>query len=92
MENDVFEKKSSQDPSWADLGSIWVAKGGPRGGLLETKLGSKRVRKSEAKKGLVLGGLGGGWGRLWLGNFGPGVIRGRLGSISPFAFIVFLLS
>ena len=57
---DVFEKESSQDPSWADLGSIWVAKGGPRGGLLETKLGSKRVRKSEAKKGLVLGGLGGG--------------------------------
>ena len=28
--------------------------------LWETKLGSKRVRKSEAKKGLVLGGLGGG--------------------------------
>ena len=60
VENDVFEKKSSQDPSWADLGSIWVAKGGPRGGLLETKVGSKRVRKSEAKKGLVLGGLWGG--------------------------------
>ena len=41
------------DRSWP----ILVARGGPRGGLLETKLGSRRVRKSEAKKGLVLGGL-----------------------------------
>ena len=55
-----FRKKSSQDPSWADLGPIWVAKRGPRRGLLETKLGSKGVRKSEAKKGLVLRRLGGG--------------------------------
>ena len=59
-ENRRFAKKSSQDLSWTDLGSIWVAKRGPRRGLLETKLGSKRVTKSEAKKGLVLGGLGGG--------------------------------
>ena len=60
MEIDVFKEKSSQDPSWPHLGPIWVAKRAPRGGLLEAKLGSKRVRKSEAKKGLVLGGLGGG--------------------------------
>ena len=68
VENDVFEKKSSQDTSWADLGPIWVAKRGPRRGLLETKLGSKRVRKSEAKKGLVLGGLGGGVAALGVGS------------------------
>ena len=55
-----FHKIGSQDASWVDLGPSWVAKGGPRGGLLETKLGSKRRRKSDAKKGLVLGGQGGG--------------------------------
>ena len=76
----------SQDASWVDLGPSWVAKGGPRGGLLETKLGSKRVRKSEAKKGLVSGGQGGGWGRWWLGHFEPGVIRGRLSFVSPFVY------
>ena len=79
MEVGVFEKKSSQDLSWADLGPIWVAKRGPRRGLLETKLGSKRGRKSEAKKGLVLGGLGGGWLRWALGHFEPGVIKGETG-------------
>ena len=36
VEIDVFEKKWSQDASWDDLGSIWVAKGGPKGRLLET--------------------------------------------------------
>ena len=41
------------------LGSI-LGRLGSRQGLLGTKLGSKRGRKSEAKKGLVLGGLGGG--------------------------------
>ena len=50
VKNGVFEKSSSQDPSWADLGPIWVAKRGPRGGLLEAKLGSKRVRKNVMKK------------------------------------------
>ena len=30
----------------------------------------------------------GGRMRSWLGSFGPAVIRGRLGGISPFAFIV----
>ena len=34
--------------------------------------------------------LGGGGVILPLGHFGPGVIRGRLGSISPFAFIAFM--
>ena len=58
-------KIRSQDASWADLGPIWVAKRGPRRGLLEAKLGSKRVRKSDAKKGLVLVGLGGGGGLFW---------------------------
>ena len=50
VEIDVFEKRSSRDPSWTGLGPIWVAKRGPRGGLLEAKLASKRVRKSDAKK------------------------------------------
>ena len=68
VEIDVFEKKSSQDASWPDLGPIWVAKGGPRGGLSEAKLGWKRVRKSKAKKGLVLGGLGGGLPPLVAGS------------------------
>ena len=36
--------------------------------------------------------LGGGWARLPLGHFGPGVVRGRLSSISPFAFKAFMLS
>ena len=31
VEIDVFEKEASQDPSWADLGSIWVAKRGRLG-------------------------------------------------------------
>ena len=53
-----------QEATWIDLGSIWVAQGGPRGGLVEPKLGSKRVMKNDAKKGLVLGGLRrGGGGR-----------------------------
>ena len=30
---DVLEKKWCQDTSWDDLGSIWVAKGGPKGRL-----------------------------------------------------------
>ena len=56
---DFFHEIRSQDASWVDLGPTWVAKRDPRGGLLETKLGSKRVSKSDAKKGLVFGGLGG---------------------------------
>ena len=67
-----LHKIRSQDPSWTDLGSIWVAKGGPRGRLLEAKLGSKKVKKSDAKKGLVLRRLGGGdgiaVGSLWAGS------------------------
>ena len=49
---------SFQDASWDDLGAIWVAKRGPRRGLLGGKLGSKKVRKNEVKKGLVLRGQG----------------------------------
>ena len=79
MEIDLFEQKSSQDLSWTDLGPIWVPKRGPRRGLLGGKLGSKKVRKNDAKKGLVLGGLGGGRTQLALGNFEPAVIRGRPG-------------
>ena len=60
MKNDVFEAKWSQDRSWGDLGSIWVAKRGRLGRPLEGQVGSKKGRKSDAKKGLVLGGLGGG--------------------------------
>ena len=77
MKNYVFEAKSSQDGSWGDLGSIWVAKRGRLGRPLEGQVGSKKGRKSDAKKGLVLVGLGGGWRGLWLGHLGPGVIRGR---------------
>ena len=35
---------------------------------------------------------GGGRHRLWLGHLGPALIRGGLGSISPFAFKAFMLS
>ena len=58
LKNNVFEAKWSQDGSWGDLGSIWVAKRGRLGGPLEGQVGSRKGRKSEAKKGLVLGGLG----------------------------------
>ena len=73
MEIDVFEKIASQDASWADLGSIWVAKRGRLGRPFGVKLGLKRVRKSDAKKGLVLvgswGGVGAiGGGSLWAGS------------------------
>ena len=73
MKNDVFEAKWSQDGSWEDLGSIWVAKRGRLGRPLEGQVGSKKGRKSDAKKGLVLGGLGGGWSgsvrrSLWAGS------------------------
>ena len=60
MKIDVFEKKWSQDASWDDLGSIWVAKGVRKGRPLETKVASKKGRKNDAKKGLVLGGQRGG--------------------------------
>ena len=83
MEIDVFEKKSRQDPSWTDLGSIWVAKGGPRGGLLEAKLESKRVKKSDAKKGLVLGGQGGGVHPFAVGQLEAGSDKGETGQPLP---------
>ena len=38
-ENRRFAKSWPQDASWTDLGSIWVAKGGPRRGLWGPKLG-----------------------------------------------------
>ena len=50
------------------------------------------VMKSDVKKGLVLASSGGGWTQTPLGYFEPGVIRGRLGSISPLAFKVLILS
>ena len=61
MKNDVFEAKWSQDGSWEDLGSIWVAKRGRLGRPLEGQVGSKKGRKSDAKKGLVLAWS---WGRV----------------------------
>ena len=80
MKNDVFEAKWSQDGSWGDLGSIWVAKGGRLGRPLEGQVESKKGRKSHAKKGLVLAwswggvrgnpvrslGAGGNKGETWL--------------------------
>ena len=77
MEISVFEEKSSQDPSWPHLGPIWVAKRGPRGGLWEAKLGSKRVRKSEAKKGLVLGGQGGDLPPIYVWSLAAGIDKGE---------------
>ena len=77
MEIDVFEKRSSRDPSWPGLGPIWVAKRGPRGGLLEAKLGSKRVRKSDTKKGLVLVGQGGWVEQIAVGSLGAGGHKGE---------------
>ena len=62
MEISVFEVKWSQDASWVDLGSVWVAKRGRLGRPFGIKLEYKRIRKSDAKKGLVLEGLGGGGG------------------------------
>ena len=83
---DVFEKKWSQEASWDDLGSIWVAKRGPRRGLLGGKLGGKRVKKDDAKKGFVLvGQRGGSYFRRWV-TLGRQRVRGRLGGISPLVF------
>ena len=79
MKNVVFEAKSSQDGSWGDLGSIWVAKRGPLGSPLEGQVGSKKRKKSDAKKGLVLEGQGGGWTISPLGHFGPVESKGETG-------------
>ena len=55
-----------QEASWAYLGPIRVAKGCPRGGLLEAKLGprgsNKKRRNREVKKVRFRGGKKGpGW-------------------------------
>ena len=50
--------------SWVDLARQKGSKTRPLG----SKLGSKRVRKSEAKKGLVLGGQGGDLPQLVVGS------------------------
>ena len=63
---------SSQDASWDDLGAIWVAKRGPRRGLLGGKLGSKKVRKNDVKKGLVLRGQKGTLGQIAVGSLWAG--------------------
>ena len=60
MNIDLFEQKSSQDVSWDDLGPIWVAKRGSKRAPFGTEVEPKTVTKNDAKKGLVLGGLGGG--------------------------------
>ena len=44
VEIDVFEKKGFQDPSWTDLGPIWVAKGLQKDGLLGHKLEHKGLQ------------------------------------------------
>ena len=60
MNIDVFEQQSSQDVSWDDLGPIWVAKRGSKRAPFGIEVEPKTVTKNDAKKGLVLGGLGGG--------------------------------
>ena len=77
MSIDVFEQKCSQDTSWDDLGSIWVAKGGRLGRPLEGQVGSKKGRKSDAKKGLVLEGLGGGVEAIAVTSLGAGGDKGE---------------
>ena len=77
MKNDVFEAKSSQDGSWGDLGSIWVAKRGRLGRPLEGQVGSKKGRKSDAKKGLVLAWSWGGVGAIVVGSLGAGSDKGE---------------
>ena len=42
---DVLEENWCQDLSWGDLGSIWVAKRGPRRGLGEGKVGIKKGKE-----------------------------------------------
>ena len=68
---------SPQDPSWADLGPIWVAKRGRLGRLFGTQLGSKKGGKSDAKKGLVLEGLGGGVPPIAVRSLGAGGNKGE---------------
>ena len=77
MKNDVFEAKSSQDRSWGDLESIWVAKRGRLGRSLEGQVGSKKGRKSDAKKGLVLAWSWGGGGPIVVRSLGAGSDKGE---------------
>ena len=79
MKIDVFDKMSSEDPSWTDFGSVGVAKKGPRRGLDRGKLEQKRVKKSKAKKVWSWEVLVGGRCRWALVNLRPGEIRGRPG-------------
>ena len=90
MKIHVFDKMSSPNPCWADLGLIWVAKRGRLGRPFGTKVGSKRVRQSDAKKGLVLGGLGGGVGAIAVGQLGAGSDKGETGlRLPPRLFVGF---
>ena len=95
MKNDVFEAKWSQDGSWADLGSIWVAKGGRLGRPLEGQVESKKGRKSHAKKGLVLAWSWGGVRPIVVGSLGAGGNKGEtrwiLSLILP-GLVIFVLS
>ena len=79
MKNDVFEAKSSQDRSWGDLESIWVAKRGRLGRSLEGQVGSKKGRKSDAKKGLVLAWSWGEVDPIAVGSLWPGSNKGETG-------------
>ena len=70
---DLFEEKWSQDASWDDLGPIWVAKRGRLGRPFAAQVGPKRMKKSDAKKGLVLGGQGGGVAAFVVGSLEAGL-------------------
>ena len=83
LKNDVFEAKSSQDRSWGDLGSIWVAKRGRLGRPLEGQVGSKKGRKSDAKKGLVLAWSWGGVDSIGVGSLWPRSNKGETGASGP---------
>ena len=84
MKIDVFEAKSSQDGSWGDLGSIWVAKRGRLGRPLEGQVGSKKGRKSDAKKGLVLAWFWVTLGPIVVGSLGAGSNKGETEQHLPF--------
>ena len=49
MKIDVFEQMWSQDASWVDLGSIWVAKRGRLGRPLGSSWGSNGEGEAKAK-------------------------------------------
>ena len=75
------------------LGTILARFGPPKGLKREAFADLSWVKKGNeqrCEKRSRLGRSWGGWSNPSVVNFGPGVIRGRLGSISPLAFKAFM--